>query len=192
MTLLLTAGVRWPVILWTLLLDEVTIATGLVGAIVSTRHKWACFAGGCVAMAGVYYSLAVLGRKSAGRLGADVLRTYTFCGALTIAVWTLYPIAWGLSEGGNLISPDSEVIFYGVLDLLAKPLFSVALIWGLWKVDLERVEAGLGGPDSELNCPPEKIDIHGDGHSSSTDIGVLDALDGKGKEGARVVSAAVP
>lgn len=47
----------------------------------------------------------------------------------------LYPIAWGLCEGGNVISPDSEAIFYGILDFLAKPCFGALLIWGHRNID---------------------------------------------------------
>jgi bacteriorhodopsin len=35
-------------------------------------------------------------------------------------MWLLYPIAWGVSEGGNVIPPDSEAVFYGVLDIMTK------------------------------------------------------------------------
>ncbi len=38
--LLLTAGMPWPTIIWTIFLDEVMIVTGLVGALVKTRYKW--------------------------------------------------------------------------------------------------------------------------------------------------------
>lgn len=41
--LLLTAGMPWPTILWTLLVDEIMIITGLVGALVVSRYKWAYF-----------------------------------------------------------------------------------------------------------------------------------------------------
>lgn len=40
MDLLLTAGLPWPTILWTIFLDEVMIVTGLIGALVKTRYKW--------------------------------------------------------------------------------------------------------------------------------------------------------
>lgn len=40
MDLLLTAGLPWPTIIWTLLVDEVMIITGLMGALVKTRYKW--------------------------------------------------------------------------------------------------------------------------------------------------------
>jgi bacteriorhodopsin len=40
MDLLLTAGLPWPTILYTIFLDEVMIVTGLVGALVKSRYKW--------------------------------------------------------------------------------------------------------------------------------------------------------
>jgi bacteriorhodopsin len=42
-------------------------------------------------------------------------------------------------EGGNVISPDSEAVFYGVLDFLAKPVFGALLIWGHRNIDPERI-----------------------------------------------------
>lgn len=47
----------------------------------------------------------------------------------------LYPIVWGLSEGGNRISPNAEMIWYGILDLLLGPLFLYYFVWGLRAVD---------------------------------------------------------
>jgi hypothetical protein len=57
------------------------------------------------------------------------------CGTWTIFLWFIYPIAWGLSEGGNVIAPDSEAVFYGVLDILAKPVFGALLLWGHRNID---------------------------------------------------------
>ncbi len=78
-------------------------------------------------------------RKHAFAIGADVHRTYLICGVWTIFLWTLYPIAWGLSEGGNVISPDSEAVFYGLLDLMAKPVFGALLLWGHRSIDPNRL-----------------------------------------------------
>lgn len=39
MDLLLTAGLPWPTILYTILIDEVMIVTGLVGALVQSSYK---------------------------------------------------------------------------------------------------------------------------------------------------------
>ena len=34
-----------------------------------------------------------------------------------------YPICWACSEGANVITPTSEMIWYGILDIIAGPLF---------------------------------------------------------------------
>ncbi|KAF1934239.1 family A G protein-coupled receptor-like protein [Didymella exigua CBS 183.55] len=133
--LLLTAGMPWPTILWTLLIDEIMIITGLVGALVVSRYKWAYFTFGCVALVYIAYVLTWEARKNSARYGPEVRKAFLYCGSLTTFLWILYPIAWGLCEGGNVISPDSEAIFYGILDFLAKPCFGALLIWGHRNID---------------------------------------------------------
>jgi bacteriorhodopsin len=82
------------------------------------------FTFGTVAFLFVAYSVVIEGRAYARILGNDILKTYTLCGVWTIFLWFLYPVAWGLSEGGNVIASDSEAVFYGILDLLAKRKYS--------------------------------------------------------------------
>ena len=38
--LMLTAGLPWPSIIWTIFLDIVMVVTGLLGALVKSRYKW--------------------------------------------------------------------------------------------------------------------------------------------------------
>lgn len=156
--LMLTAGLPWPSIVWTIFLDIVMVVTGLVGALVKSRYKWGMspeppvqykphvltvspgfYAAGCAAMLGVFYELAVVGRANAKRLGADVHRVFLICGVLTLVIWMLYPVAWGLCEGGNVITPNDEAVFYGCLDFVAKPVFSIALIYGHWNISPARM-----------------------------------------------------
>jgi len=139
MDLLLTAGMPWPTIAWVIFIDEVMIVTGLVGALVTSVYKWGYFAFGCAALVYIVYHLAWESRKHANKYGADVGRVFLLCGSLTSFLWILYPIAWGLCEGGNVISPDSEAVFYGVLDFLAKPCFGALLIWGHRNIDPARI-----------------------------------------------------
>ncbi|KAI9674047.1 MAG: ion channel activity [Trizodia sp. TS-e1964] len=133
--LLLTAGLPWPTILFTILLDEVMIVTGLIGALTSTSYKWGYFVFGCIAFLGVAWNVMFVARQHAFALGSDIHRTFISCGVLTTFLWFLYPIAWGLCEGGNVISPDSEAIFYGILDILAKPVFGFLLLAGHRNID---------------------------------------------------------
>jgi bacteriorhodopsin len=155
--LLLTAGLPWPSILVTILADEVMIVSGLIGAFTQTRYKWGYWVFGTADFFYVVYTLLWNGRRHANALGGSISTTYNACGVLTIFIWFLYPIAWGLAEGGNVIHPDSEAIFYGVLDIIAKPIFGFMLLAGHRNIDpsalgLHIREPGMGksnGPDMQ-------------------------------------------
>jgi len=130
---LLTSGLPWPVILFTILADEIMIVTGLVGALVSSQYKWGYFVFAMLALFFVFYQVSFVGARHAKAVrssnGANIGRSYLMAASWTMALWFLYPIAWGLSEGGNVISGDSEAIFYSVLDVLAKPGFGAVLLF---------------------------------------------------------------
>jgi len=149
MDLLLTAGMPWPTVLFTILVDEVMIITGLVGALVTSSYKWGYFAFGCAALVYIIYQLAFEARKHASALGADVGRVYLMTGALTTVLWTLYPIAWGVCEGGNIISPNKEALFYGILDLFAKPVFGALLLLGHRNIDPARLGLSIRDYDED-------------------------------------------
>lgn len=166
--LLLTCAVPWPTILFVIIMDWIMIATGLVGALVQSSYKWGFFTFGTAAFLFVAYVVAIEGRSYARALGSDVHRTYLTCGVWTIFLWFLYPIAWGLSEGGNVISSDSEAVFYGVLDLLAKPVFSFLLLWGHRKIDIARLGLHVRGVEES----PLKGSTHGAHHEKDHHNGV--------------------
>ena len=48
-----------------------------------------------------------------------------------------YPICWALSEGSNVISPTSEMIWYGILDCITGPVFLLFFLFRLNSVDYE-------------------------------------------------------
>ena len=156
--LLLTAGLPWPTILYTILMDEIMVVTGLVGALIQSRYKvfhlshynppklsktnetqWGLYSFGCAAFLFIVWNVGFVAPKYAKALGSDIHRTFLLCGVWTLSLWFLYPVAWGLCEGGNVISPDSEAAFYGVLDVLAKPGFGALLIWGHRGIDPARL-----------------------------------------------------
>jgi len=114
---------------------------------------------GCAAMFYVFWNVGMEGRKHAKALGSDVHRVYLICGVWTLFLWLLYPVCWGLAEGGNVISPDSEAVFYGVLDFCAKPVFSVMLIIGHWKINPSR----MGLRIRDINEDPALYEKHADG-----------------------------
>lgn len=167
--LLLTCGLPTPTIAYTLLMDEIMIITGLVGALVKSSYKWGYYVFGCVAFLFVAYTVVFEGRSYARALGNDILKTYTLCGVWTIFLWFLYPIAWGVAEGGNLISSDSEAVFYAILDVLAKPVFGALLIWGHRNIDLSRLGLHVRDPVERSHFQGEKSSREGAlAHNSAT------------------------
>lgn len=175
MDLLLTCALPWPTIFYVIFMNWIMIVTGLVAALVQTRYKWGFYTFGCAAFFVVVYTIVFEGRAYARSLGVDVNRVYTICGVWTIGLWFLYPIAFGLSEGGNVISSDSEAVFYGVLDVLAKPVFSFLLLWGHRNIDIARLGLHVRSYDES----PLRPDTHGahhekGHHNGGTATGVSD------------------
>lgn len=89
-------------------------------------------------------------------------------------LWTLYPIAWGLCEGGNLIAPDSEAVFYGILDLMAKPVFGTLLLFGHRNIDPARLGLHIRDYDEDPSITAgtkghnEKIGTNGHSNGATT------------------------
>lgn len=57
------------------------------------------------------------------------------------SIWVIYLIIWPLCDGGNVIGPVGEVVWYGIMDLLAFPVFLAFFLWTHSDVEL--------GPASE-------------------------------------------
>lgn len=145
--LLITAGVPTPTILITLLADLLMIVCGLIGALTQTGYKWGFFTFGMAALLFIAYELLFDARRRANVLGGDPKKTFWTCGVWLLMLWFLYPIAWGLSEGGNVIHPDSEAIFYGILDVLSKIGFAGLLLWGHRKTTPRSLGRNIREPD---------------------------------------------
>jgi hypothetical protein len=88
--------------------------------------------------------LAGPARTSAGAIGPEYKRSFTSSAILLSFLWLLYPIAWGLADGSSRITPDSEMIFYGILDVLAKPVFIIYHLFSLSKLDLTALQLSSG------------------------------------------------
>lgn len=87
----------------------------------------------------IIYALLFEGRRQAQILGPDISRAFLITGSILLLTWVLYPIAWACSEGGNVIAPDSEAIFYGILDIISKIIFSAVLLWFHRSIDPRRL-----------------------------------------------------
>ncbi|GAA5894929.1 opsin family protein [Sporobolomyces salmoneus] len=137
--LALASGLPLPKIFNLIFLDIVMIVTGLIGALIPNGYKWVWFSFGCFALFGVWKILLIDAKAAVGRLGTDYSKAFASSAAILSFLWLLYPIAWGLSDGGNVIHPNSEAAFYGVLDVLAKPVYCFVHVLAIEKLDWSRL-----------------------------------------------------
>lgn len=107
------------------------ILTGLFASL-ETRdsYSWGWYAMACIFYLYIVYALVIAGRTSAAARGQKVSKLFDSVALFTLILWTMYPIAWGLSEGSGLLDVDQEIAFYAVLDVLAKGVFGLWLLTG--------------------------------------------------------------
>ncbi|PYI04969.1 family A G protein-coupled receptor-like protein [Aspergillus sclerotiicarbonarius CBS 121057] len=135
----LLAGVSWTTIISNIFLSWFWILTYLAAAYTATNYKWGFFAFGTFAWIILAMSTVNESHESASALGIG--RDYLTLSGWLNFLWLLYPIAFGLSDGGNLISVTDSFIFFGILDLLMLPVLSFAFVvlgrnWDFGKLNL--------------------------------------------------------
>ncbi|QLQ80421.1 hypothetical protein HG537_0D04220 [Torulaspora globosa] len=99
-------------------LTETWVVSLLVAAVVKSTYKWGYYTFAIVA--GIVCSISVMTttRNLVKNIGSDVFSVFTYFYGVIMFLWAIYPICFGLSEGGNVIQPNSEAVFYGILDIL--------------------------------------------------------------------------
>ncbi|KAL1882648.1 hypothetical protein Plec18167_003070 [Paecilomyces lecythidis] len=141
--LLLTAGVYWHTILYTIMLQIVFVILFFIGTLVPDSYRWGYFTIGTVALLLALENIVYEGIKHANYMGGNIRKLYMFLAPSLCTLWILYPICWACSEGGNVIAPDSEQIFYGILDLLTKPCLGFVVLLGHRKIDISELDLRL-------------------------------------------------
>ncbi|KAL7623834.1 hypothetical protein AAE478_005390 [Parahypoxylon ruwenzoriense] len=123
----LLSGISWATILYNVALAWTWAISYLVSAFVMSNYKWGFYAFGTTAWALLAFSTLVSGTISARRV--EVARDYIILAGWINLIWLLYPIAWGLSDGGNRIGVTPAYIFFGILDVLLIPVVAFAFLF---------------------------------------------------------------
>ncbi|KAK5661527.1 hypothetical protein OQA88_11431 [Cercophora sp. LCS_1] len=121
------SGVSWATILYQIALSWIWVVGYQVAAYTSTNYKWGFFALATVAWLVLAIATLHWNRQSANRVGSG--RDYTLLAGWVNLLWLLYPIAWGLSDGGNRIGVVGGFVFFGILDILMVPVLTYATIF---------------------------------------------------------------
>jgi bacteriorhodopsin len=101
-----------------------------------------------------------VGLTSARRVG--ISRDYTMLAGWLNLLWLLYPIAFGLSDGGNRLKLTSGAVWFGVLDILMIPVIAFACVflssrWDYGSLNLHFTQYGRvthGGTFPEKHAAP--------------------------------------
>ncbi|RDX56712.1 heat shock protein 30 [Lentinus brumalis] len=133
--LLLATGLSLSDIFTTLFMAVVLVITGLVAALVPSTYKWGYYVFGVAALFYIWYVLLWHGPHTTFAAGGALRRGYLFAAGYLSLLLLIYPIAWACAEGGNVISVTSEMIWYGILDIFAGPIFLFFFLWELRGVD---------------------------------------------------------
>ncbi|KAI1753720.1 heat shock protein 30 [Xylaria castorea] len=122
----LLSGVPWATILYNIFLSWTWVISYLISAFTTSNYKWGFYAFGTVSWLLLAFN-TFSASSSAKRLG--VSRDHTLLSGWVNLLWLLYPIAFGLSDGGNRIGVTPMFIFFGVLDLFLIPVLAFAFIF---------------------------------------------------------------
>jgi len=150
--LLLLTGLSTSDIMTTLFFSWVVVVCGLVGALTHSSYKWGFFAFGLFSLFYIWWRLHGHARRFPFRTGGVATRGYHGSAGYLCFIWMLYPICWGLSEGSNRITPTSEMVFYGILDIFAGPIFLAIFMSAVRKIEYSEISgAGLGAAGRGLS-----------------------------------------
>ncbi|KAI0655803.1 hypothetical protein C8Q70DRAFT_1018121 [Cubamyces menziesii] len=133
--LLLATGLSLSDVFTTLFMAIVLVVTGLVAALVPSTYKWGYYTFGLLALFYIWYVLLQHAPRTTFAAGASFKAGYTMTAGYLSFLLLLYPLAWALSEGANVITVTSEMIWFGILDILAGPVFLFFFLWKLRGVD---------------------------------------------------------
>lgn len=131
------SGISWTTIFYNITLSWVWILGYLFAAYTPTNYKWGFFAFGQLAHILLLVITLSHARRVSTRVG--ISRDYTALAGYVNLIWLLYPIAWGLSDGGNRIGLTSSFIFFGILDILLVPVLAFAFVFLARKWDYNRL-----------------------------------------------------
>lgn len=126
----LMAGLSGANILVAIVADLIMILTGLFAAYgKSDGQKWGWYAWACIAFLVIIYQIGFNGRQTVASKDSKTKAFYGAIAGFTLILWTVYPIIWGIADGGRVVGLDAEIIAYAVLDILAKPVFGFWLLF---------------------------------------------------------------
>lgn len=165
----------WGQIAFNIIFTEIYVVLMLIGALVKSTYKWGFWTFAVSSYIFVVILLFTTSLRLAFKVGKDCYFYYNIAASIVTFIWFLYPLAFGLSEGGNVIQPDSEVTFYAILDGILFGIYPVAFLVATNDFTLERL--GLLTPEFQV-IPNEKSGLSTASHRASGETAVSRSASG--------------
>lgn len=121
------SGASWGTSFFTIACQWVTVLCLLFGSLVHSTYKWGYFVFAVMGYLFVAYNF-LFPFRAANALHGSRMAGLIVAGS-SLLLLMLYFICWALSEGANVIQPDSEMVFYGVLDVIFFAIVSPSLLY---------------------------------------------------------------
>merc|ERR1712196_453106 len=115
--------------------DILMIVAGLAGAMFTSAIKWGFWTFGMLMFCPVVFYLATGLTVAAAGVGHNASTLFARLSWLTVISWAFYPLMWLLAEGLDSIPADLEVVGYALLDICAKSVFGVMLVFSRDAID---------------------------------------------------------
>lgn len=106
---------------------EAYVINLLIGIMIPSSWRWGYF--GFSLISQILTISFIISRTLKSIRSSRDRRVPCFIVLFEVVVWLLYPLCWALSEGGNVMQPDSEAVFYGILDLITFCFVPCVLTW---------------------------------------------------------------
>jgi len=144
LNLSLLAGLDGAHTLMAIIANLITVLTALFAALGAehTAQHWGWYAISCISYLFVIWHVGINGSNMVKAKGSAVSKLFGSLAIFSLLVWTAYPIVWGIAEGAHKTSINTETIIYAVLDILAKPIFGLWLLFSHRSLAESNIELG--------------------------------------------------
>lgn len=124
---------------WTLMslvvADVYMIVTGFLATLAGPDQKWMWYTLSSLALVVIAYFLYGSIMGSAKKAGKEVSKLYYILAMYLSVLWLAYPVLWLLgTTGRGKIDFLTENAIYSILDLSAKVVFGILVVYGIAKI----------------------------------------------------------
>ncbi len=153
----LLSGTSWATIVYHVFLAWTWVIGYLVAGFTVSNYKWGFFAFSTIAWMALAAGTLIDSGRHAVRVKAT--RDYYILAVWGNLLWVQYPLAWGLTDGGNKLGVVAGFIWFGILDVCMIPFASVVILLMARRWDYNRLNIAFtqyGRVQTQPGTFPEK------------------------------------